>query len=133
MPAIVADTHAILWYLADDPRISATAARALDQASATGDPILISSITLVEITYLVEKGRLPAAARQRLAEALAEPEGPYQLASLDAAVAAAVEQIDRAAVPDLPDRVIAATALAWNAPLVSRDNKIRATQLQTVW
>ncbi len=133
MPAIVADTHAIVWYLADDPRLSASAARALDDATRSGDPILVPSITLVELTYLVEKGRLPAAARLRLVEALADPEGPYQLAPLDGAVAGAVEQIDRTAVPDLPDRVIAATAVAWDAPLVSRDGKIRATQLQTIW
>lgn len=133
MPAIVADTHAIIWYMADDPRLSHSAALALDGASASGDPILISSITLVELTYLVEKGRLPAAARHRLIEALSDPEGPYQLAPLDGEVAEAVEHIDRAAVPDLPDRVIAATAVAWNAPLVSRDAKIQATQLQTIW
>jgi PIN domain nuclease of toxin-antitoxin system len=133
MPAIVADTHAIIWYLADDPRLSPSAAGALDRASASGDPILIPSITLVELTYLVEKGRLPAAARHRLVEALADADGPYQLAPLDGEVAEAVQRIDRAAVPDLPDRVIAATALAWNAPLVSRDAKIQAAQLQTIW
>ncbi len=133
MPALVADTHAIIWYLADDPRLSPTAATALDRASASGDPILIPSITLVELTYLVEKGRLPAASRERLIEALADPDGPYELAPLDGDVAEAVQRIDRAAVPDLPDRVIAATALAWNAPLVSRDAKIQGAQLQIIW
>jgi PIN domain nuclease of toxin-antitoxin system len=34
MPAIVADTHTIIWYLADDPRLSPSAAGALDRASA---------------------------------------------------------------------------------------------------
>ena len=133
MPAVVADTHAILWYLADDPRLSPSAASASDRASASGDPILIPSITLVELTYLVEKGRLPAVARQRLVEALADADGPYELAPLDGDVAEAVQRIDRTAVPDLPDRVIAATALAWNAPLVSRDAKIQAAQLRTIW
>jgi PIN domain nuclease of toxin-antitoxin system len=104
-----------------------------DDATASGDPILIASITLVELTYLVEKGRLPGAARRRLVAALADPEGPYQLAPLDTSVAEAVERIDRAAVPDLPDRVIAATALAWDTPLVSRDAKIRPAPLETIW
>lgn len=36
-------------------------------------------------------------------------------------------------VPDLPDRVIAATALALNLPLISRDGKIKASRLTTVW
>jgi PIN domain nuclease of toxin-antitoxin system len=62
MAAVVADTHAAVWYLTGNPKLSVVAARALDEASASGDPILIPSISLVELTYLVEKGRLPAEA-----------------------------------------------------------------------
>lgn len=51
---------------------------------------------------------------------------------LDAAVADAVERVDRS-IRDLPDRVIAATALAWHMPLVSRDRKIRGSQIETIW
>src|SRR5215469_18012801 len=133
MAAVVADTHAAVWYLGNSPRLSAAAANALDQASTAGDPILIPSISLVELTDLVEKGRLPAEARKRLVDALAESGGPYELAPLDGRVAAAVERIDRNMVPDLPDRVIAATALVAGAPLVSRDGKIRAAEIHTIW
>jgi PIN domain nuclease of toxin-antitoxin system len=133
MAAIVADTHAAVWYLANSPQLSTAAANALEGASAGGDPILIPSISLVELTYLIEKGRLPAEARKRLVDALAQPGGAFELAPLDGLVAAAVEQIDRAVVPDLPDRVIAATALAYGTALVSRDGKIRASQVQTIW
>jgi PIN domain nuclease of toxin-antitoxin system len=133
MPAVVADTHAAVWYLTNSPKLSGVAARALDQASAGGDPILIPSISLVELTYLVEKGRVPAEARKRLVDVLAQPGGPYELAPLDGRVAAAVELIDRNVVPDLPDRVIAATALAAGVALVSRDGQIRASQIQTIW
>lgn len=41
----VADTHAILWYLYNDPRLSATAGAIMDSAVQTGDEIAISSIT----------------------------------------------------------------------------------------
>jgi PIN domain nuclease of toxin-antitoxin system len=133
MASVVADTHAAVWYLADDPRLSRAASQALDAATAAGDPILIPAISLVELTYLVEKGRLPQAARQRLIDAVTDPEGSYDLVPLDQIVAEAVERIDRAVVPDLPDRVIAATALAWNVALVSRDGRIRASQIQTIW
>jgi predicted nucleic acid-binding protein len=113
--------------------LPSAAAKALDNASAAGDSILVPSISLVELTYLVEKGRVPAEARKRLVDALAEPDGPYELAPLDGRVAAAVELIDRDVVPDLPDRVIAATALSSGAALVSRDGKIRASQVRTIW
>ena len=109
MAAVVTDTHAVVWYLANSPKLSATAMAALDAATASGDPILIPAISLVELTYLVEKGRIPPEARTWLLDILALPNGPFELASLDGQVAAAVELIDRNTVPDLPDRVIAAT------------------------
>ena len=133
MAAIVADTHAAIWYLTDNPKLSEAAARALDEASASGDPIFIPSISLVELTYLVEKGRIPSDARKKLVDVLALPDSRYELAPLDGAVAAAVELIDRNLVPDLPDRVIAATALARSAALANRDGKIRASQVQVIW
>ena len=133
MAVVVADTHAAVWYLSNSSRLSSAAAKALDDASVAGDAILIPSISLVELTYLVEKGRVPAEARKRLVDALAEPGGPYELAPLDGNVAAAVELIDRSVVPDMPDRIIAATALSSRAALVSRDGKIRASQIQTIW
>jgi PIN domain nuclease of toxin-antitoxin system len=133
MAGVVVDTHAAVWYLANSPRLSSAALDALDRASASGEPILIPSISLVELTYLVEKGRLPSEARERLVRALAAANSPFELAPLDGRVAAAVEVIDRTVVPDLPDRVIAATALSHGAPLVTRDGKIRACQVQTIW
>jgi PIN domain nuclease of toxin-antitoxin system len=133
MAAIIADTHAAIWYLTNNPKLSQVAARALDEASASGDPILIPSISLVELTYLVEKERIPSDARKKLVDVLALPDSPYELAPLDAAVAAPVELIDRNLVPDLPDRVIAATALARNAALASRKGKIRVTQIRVIW
>ncbi len=38
MAAVLADTHAILWYLTGDARISRSATAALDSATAAGDP-----------------------------------------------------------------------------------------------
>ncbi len=39
MPGIVVDTHTIVWYLQDDPRLSTMAAAALDAATEAGDVI----------------------------------------------------------------------------------------------
>jgi predicted nucleic acid-binding protein len=52
---------------------------------------------------------------------------------LDRAVADALKRVNRSEVPDLRDRIAAATAVALGAPLVSRDAKIRASQGQTIW
>ena len=133
MAAVAVDTHAIVWYLSADPRLSARAAAALDSATAAGEFIHVPSICLVELTYLVEKGRLPAAARDRLIQALDDPATPCLLAPLDRVVADALELVSHSEVPDLPDRIVTATAAGLRVPLISRDRKIRASQVQTIW
>jgi PIN domain nuclease of toxin-antitoxin system len=130
---LVVDTHAALWYLADDPALSARAAAAIDAATIAGEPIYMPAICLVEAIYLAEKGRIPGIAVERLILALEEPNPRFVLAPLDRIVATAVRGIARADVPDLPDRVIAATAAALRLPLVTKDGQIRATNLETLW
>jgi PIN domain nuclease of toxin-antitoxin system len=133
MPALCVDTHAIVGYLAGDPRLSAKAAMAFDEATATGDSIHVPSVCLVELTYLIEKGRVPAAARERPVRALDDPGQPCRQAALDRAAADALEFVSRDEVPDFPDRIVCATAVALRLPLVSRDGRIRASQVQAIW
>ena len=133
MPAVVVDTHTIVWYLAQDARLSQRANDALDAATQSGEAIYVPAICLVELTYLVEKGRLSADARDRLIDAIDDPERPARLAPMDRAVVEAVARVSRAEVPDMPDRIVAATALALGLPVISRDARIRASQVPSIW
>jgi PIN domain nuclease of toxin-antitoxin system len=49
MSAVVADTHAIVWYLSKLEKLSETAVQTLDQASLSGQMIYISAISIVEL------------------------------------------------------------------------------------
>jgi len=129
MKSVAADTHAALWFFENDSRLSAAAARALDGAQR----ILLPSICLVEITYLVEKGRLHAAVLPRLLAELDHPATTLEVAPLDLGVVLALQDISRSEVPELPDRVIAATALHHCVSLVTRDGKIRSSGVETIW
>lgn len=133
MASVVVDTHAIVWYLSKNPSLSKLAEATLDSTTANGSPIYVPSICLVELTYLIEKGRLPESARQILIDSLDHPGNSYVLVPLDRRVADALEFVSRQEVPDMPDRVIAATALVCQSPLVSRDRKIRLSRVQTIW
>jgi len=66
----VADTHTVIWYLYDDARLSPAARTWIEDAAAAGEQIAISTITLAEMIYLIEKGRIDAAALARLMAAL---------------------------------------------------------------
>lgn len=133
MASVVADTHTAIWYLLEPTKLSRAAEDTLDATSAAGDPIFLASISLVETCYLVEHARLPRNVLERLYAALVGPDAPFALAPLDAAVARAVERVPRTEVPDMPDRVIGATALALDVPLVTRDDRLRASVVRTIW
>jgi PIN domain nuclease of toxin-antitoxin system len=77
MAAVLADTHAILWYLTADARISRAVTAALDQATTAGDPIFVSAITMVEIQYLVERGRCLSAGVLRLHHTVSHEDEPF--------------------------------------------------------
>jgi len=51
----------------------------------------------------------------------------------DRSIAQTIRLVDRAQVPDLPDRIIAATAVHLGVPLISRDGKIRSSSVATIW
>ncbi|MGL5078370.1 MAG: PIN domain-containing protein, partial [Waterburya sp.] len=52
---------------------------------------------------------------------------------LTVGVVEALATIPRDNVPDLPDRIIAATAVHLGLPLISRDSKITASKVNTIW
>ncbi|MBD1812785.1 type II toxin-antitoxin system VapC family toxin [Microcoleus vaginatus DQ-U2] len=133
MPSVVADTHTLIWYIFELPRLSPAALTALEQAVNEGNFIYFSAITIVEISYLIERGRLAGEVLTRVLNAADDPNVGIMLAPLDRNISATIQQIDRATVPDMPDRIIAATALSLSLPLVTRDTKIQAlTTIQTI-
>ena len=133
MAAVLADTHAAIWFLARSPELSAPAHAAMAGAAAAGDPIFVSAISLVELRYLVERGRLPDTAYQALDEALSDPAIALRVVPVDQGVARAIELVPRALVPDMPDRIIAASALKLGVPLLTRDSKLRSAPVPTIW
>mgnify|MGYP001017853388 CR=1 FL=1 len=130
---MVADTHAVLWYLYNDVRLSAAATAFMDTLDQAGDQIAISSITFAEIVYLIEKGRIPPTAFERIVTALEQPNATLVEAPFDRVIARVMQRIDRSQVPDFPDRIITATALHLGVPLISRDRKIQASIVTTIW
>ena len=133
MIAGVADTHAALWFLFGDPRLSTTAKDFFDKAAAARHKIVLSPISLAEVVYLAEKNRLPARAFDDLRTALSNPNHILEEIAITVEVVAAMRRVPRESVPDMPDRIVAATALFLNVPLVTRDGRIRASNVQTVW
>lgn len=129
----VADTHAVIWYLANDSRLGVDAKKAFADAVQNGDEIAISAITLVEIVYLVERNRIAAGYFSQLMNELDSANSVLVEEALSPAIVRTLTKVDWSQVPDMPDRIIAATAVHLNVPLISRDHKIQASKVQTIW
>ena len=100
----------------------------------TGNQIVISVISLAEIVYLVEKNRLSSAnAYADLKAVIADPDHLFKTAPFTVEIVDTMRQIPRTEVPDMPDRIIAATAIYFDVPVISRDGKIRSSNVQTIW
>ncbi len=80
-----------------------------------------------------EKGRIPAELKTRLEAELQNGNTGLILADLMLEVANQVANVSRDEIPDMPDRIISATALQYNLTLISRDKRIRLSNVATIW
>ena len=127
--SLLLDTHALLWFLADDPRLSATAKTAIEDLA---NERWLSPISLLEIALKNRLGKLP----------LPEPFGvmfPADLAAEDIHLFP-LEPRHIEPLTTLPlyhkdpfDRLIAATALVESLTLVSVDPAFDAYGLKRLW
>lgn len=133
MLVAIADTHAVLWYLSSDPRLSLTAKNLFITTVQQRNTIGISAITLVEMVYLVERGRISAQEFTQLAQLVSQPHSLLIELPIDIKISRMLSAVSVQQVPDMPDRIIATTAVVYGVPLISRDAKIRASSVTTIW
>ena len=133
MKMAVVDTHTVIGRSCPE-LLSQQAKDVFRQAQQQRLKMAVPSICLVEVTYLVEKGRLDSTTRDFLLQALQDPESAVELVPLDFDVAEVLARVPRDEVPDMPDRIIAATAVHLGLPLVSpRSEDPGYHSVGTIW
>jgi PIN domain nuclease of toxin-antitoxin system len=80
-----------------------------------------------------KKKRLPESAYDDLRVILNDPTRVLKEIQVSAGVVEAMRRVPREAVPDMPDRIVAATGIFLGVPVISRDGLIRASSVKTVW
>ncbi len=131
--AYVVDTHILIWHLQSSTRLSPQARSIWAQVDCGEAIALVPTIVLVEMIYLAEKGRIDEGLLKIAVDRLEEGSENYHVTPLDLAVVEGLSRVPRSVVPDMPDRIIAATALAHGLPLLSRDSSIaQLTEIQVV-
>jgi PIN domain nuclease of toxin-antitoxin system len=132
MPAVL-DTHAAIWYVLDSSHLPRTVYALIDGAVAAGTSTYISAVSLVAVVYLVERERIAPDAFDRFVRELGLDNPAFTVIPLDSQIAGALKRIPRHLVPEMPDRDIAATALHRSLPLVTRDRRLQAAGIRTIW
>lgn len=130
---ILLDTHVLVWWVSDSPRLSPAAGAAVARAIKE-DGIAISAMSVWEICLLVvsEKLQLKRDVHTWLAKVLSLPF--LTVVPIDATIAEASIFLSSSLPKDPADRMIVATARELAVPLVTIDQKIRRSNVvTTIW
>lgn len=91
-------------------------------------------MSLLELDYLMAKGRVGAKLPRLLEEAASRKHSTLQILDITTAVYHAFQGVPRALIPELPDRILAATAMAHRLPIITVDRSLRSwEELTVVW
>jgi predicted nucleic acid-binding protein len=116
-----------------DARLSRGASAFIETTIASGDRIGVSAISFAAMVYLIRRKRIPATALEDLLAAIGDPKNVLQQIAFDDVIAVNMRRVSRDEVPDLPDRIIAATAQFFGVPVLRRYGRIRAADIKTIW
>jgi len=126
---LLIDTHALLWWLSDDPSLSAAARRAMAE---TSNVLLLSAASAWEIATKVRLGRLPGAA-----ELAADFQGFMLREGFTTLDITADHGIRAGLLPgphkDPFDRMLISQAQAENVPIVTNERTFETYGVRRVW
>ena len=124
----VVDTHTLVWYLTNQPKLSRRAL-AIFQAAERGETrLIISAIVLAELYFLHVKHRLFASFEQVFVRLAQEP----HISLIAFAPEDVLEFAGDEAVPEMHDRIIVGLARRLSCPLITKDESIRHSGLAPV-
>lgn len=126
---LLLDTHALLWWLADDPLLSTSAKKLIGRSNNT---VLVSAVSAWEIGTKVRLGKLPEA------EDLAADFAGFLARERFEQLAISVEHGIRAGLLPGPhrgpfDRMLAAQSQTENLPVVSNDAVFDTYNVRRLW
>jgi PIN domain nuclease of toxin-antitoxin system len=123
---LLLDTHAVVWWLLDDPHLSAAAKAAIGDP---GNDLFISAAAGYEIAYKQRSGRLPPTPGDLSAELWRENMSVLPI-SLDHALAAAALSGPHR---DPWDRIMIAQARAEGCRVVTLDRVFSDYEIPVLW
>jgi PIN domain nuclease of toxin-antitoxin system len=129
---ILLDTHVVVWLASDEPRISHPALSAIAEARQGRRGLAISDFTLFELSLLFRKKKFELAVTPE--DFLSEVERRFTVLPVTANIALQAFDLPTRYPNDPVDRIIGATALIHDIPLLTADRAIRKSRaVSTIW
>ena len=130
---ILLDTHALIWWRDDSGKLSKNALAAVDKEAKNGT-VSISAFSFWEIALLVEHHRLTLPSDLQTWMAAIEAINGMKFIPVDHQIAVASVQLPVGLHKDPADRILVATAMLLNIPIVTADQKMHAyPHVRTIW
>jgi len=129
---ILLDTHVVLWLAQDYQRISQAARSKIEEARQRERGLAVSDITLLELARLASHKRINLIPDPETV--LSEVERRFVILPITANIALQAFDLPKGYPNDPVDRIIGATALIEDIPLVTADRAIRKSRaVPTIW
>ena len=129
---ILLDTHVVVWLASGDARISPPAQAAIEEARQKERAMAISDFTLFEVSLLFRKKRFDLVISPEAF--LFEIERRFVVLPITASIALQASELPSSYPKDPADRIIGATALIEDIPLLTADTQIRRSRaVPTIW
>lgn len=126
----VTDTHALIWWFTDSPRISRRAYEIFEQCENAENVIFIPSIVIAEALSIFDKKRVSFDFK-KFFNMIEESEN-FVLISLDYPILQ--KMVELKAIPELHDKIIVSTALYLDLPIITKDRTLqKLLHNNTIW
>ncbi|MCX5885431.1 MAG: PIN domain-containing protein [Proteobacteria bacterium] len=126
----VTDTHALLWWFIDSPKLSSRVSDIFRKCEKGESIIFIPSIVIAEALSIFEKKRVSFDFK-KLFKRIYESEN-FVIVGLDYFILQ--KMVDLEDVFELHDKIIAATAKYLNLPIITKDKTLQnAASIKTIW
>ena len=130
---ILLDTHALVWWRDSTAKLSNNAQAAIAKEANNGT-IVVSSFSFWEIALLVEHQRLALPSDLQTWLADVEATNRMRFIPVDNRIAIASVQLPAGLHKDPADRILVATAMLLDIPIVTADKKMHAyPHVRTIW
>lgn len=126
----VTDTHALIWWFTNNPRLSKKAAGIFGDCENGESIIFVPSIVIAETLSIFDKKRVSFDFKKLLKQI--NDSEHFVIVPLDSPIL--MKMVDLKDVPELHDKIIASTAKYLNLSIITKDEVLQnLSHIKTVW